>query len=112
MSDKKETMSLSSGEKMEIDPALLVESFDDMSKLVTANVAILEAVRDITIRGVKLGMDRDKAGAVALELHRRASAKANGLVHINEEEMKELEKTEVESEAEANPEAENSGSNA
>lgn len=110
MRDKKETMTMPSGEKIEIDPALLVESFDDVSKLVTANVVILEAVRDITLRGVKLGMDRNKAGAVALELHRRASAKANGLVHINEEEMKELEKTE--SEAEANPEAENSGSNA
>ena len=79
MSKKKKT------EKIEIPAELLLESVDEVNRLVTGHTMILESVKELLHKYVKAGIPHNDAARMALELSNRAAQKANGLVKHSDE---------------------------
>lgn len=66
--------------KIEVDPAILLDSIDEVNALVDSHVKILTTVKDLIQKYVKAGMKHDEAASVALTLHKRAADKARDIV--------------------------------
>lgn len=78
---------------VDVDPAVLLDSIDEVNMMVDAHVNLLKAMKSLVWKFKKSGLSPEQATAVAFELHKRASNKANDLVPNGEPED-EVEKKE------------------
>lgn len=67
-------------ETIDVDPTLLMDSIDEVNKLVNSHVVILETIRDLIKKYMESGMKPDEAAGLAMTLHKRAAEKARDLV--------------------------------
>lgn len=88
----KEVITTKEGKKVDIPAEAMLECYDDVTNMVRGHQMILSAVGSILHKLVDAGLAHNDAASVAMELQRRASAKANELVgHDGKEKDKEDE---------------------
>lgn len=88
--NKMEIIETKEGKKVEIAPDVLLDCISDIDILVSSHVAMLRAVSNILHRLVDSGIPHNDAASVALELQRRAAAKANAMTSMEKDEKEDV----------------------